>query len=259
MALALSGFGVWSTWTSPARASTAHRHVGPVPVSTTSSTPATTTTSVPMSGGLAWPPVEVPASVQVAAAAVASLPVYRSPDPGSYWQTLSNPNQLGAPLDLLVVQTRPDWVETYLPERPNFVTGWVPAGDVSLSTDPYRIEISLSARQLILYRSGTPVLTASAAIGEPSSPTPTGNFFVTEVLQVTDSGSAYGPYALGLSAFSDTYASFDGGPGQVAIHGTNEPWLVGGYASHGCVRLDNADITTLATQVSAGTPVDIQA
>ena len=69
--------------------------------------------------------------------------------------------------------------------------------------------------------------------------------------------SAYGPYVLGLSGFSNTYATFDGGPGQIAIHGTDEPWEVGQYASHGCVRLTNAEITALFPLVQAGTPVDI--
>ena len=48
---------------------------------------------------------------------------------------------------------------------------------------------------------------------------------------------------MGTSAFSNTYYSFDGGPGQVGIHGTNQPWVIGSYASHGCVRLPNNAIT----------------
>jgi len=97
----------------------------------------------------------------------------------------------------------------------------------------------------------------SVAPGEPSSPTPTGSFYISEVLKLSDPSTAYGPFALGTSAFSNTYTSFDGGPGQVAIHGTNQPWLIGGYASHGCIRLTNSDIAALAQQVPAGTPLDI--
>jgi len=44
----------------------------------------------------------------------------------------------------------------------------------------------------------------------------------------------------------------------VGIHGTDEPWVVGSYASHGCVRLRNSDITTLAGLVVPGTPVEIE-
>jgi lipoprotein-anchoring transpeptidase ErfK/SrfK len=128
-----------------------------------------------------------------------------------------------------------------------------------LATDNMHIVVSLSSRQVTLYRAGADVFQASVAVGAPDAPTPTGHFFVTEVLQLTDPGDAYGPYALGLSGFSNTYFSFDGGPGQIAIHGTDQPWVIGGYASHGCVRLTNPEITKLATQVPAGTPVDIVA
>jgi lipoprotein-anchoring transpeptidase ErfK/SrfK len=117
----------------------------------------------------------------------------------------------------------------------------------------------LSHRHLELLHYGRVVFQSSAAVGSPESPTPTGFFFVTEVLKLTDPGDVYGPYALGLSGFSNTYYSFEGGPGQIAIHGTNQPWVIGGYASHGCVRLSNADIAVLVQQVPAGTPVDIVA
>ncbi len=195
--------------------------------------------------------------VTVATSTVASLPVYASPGAASPTQYLPQHNNLGAPLVMLAVASEGIWIETYLPERPNEATGWVPAGDVTLSLDPYAIVVSLGERLLTLYKAGAAVFSTPVAPGEPSSPTPQGYFYVAEVIRVTDSGSPYGPYALGTSAFSNTYYSFDGGPGQIAIHGTNEPWLIGGYASHGCVRLPNAAITTVATQVPAGTPVDI--
>jgi lipoprotein-anchoring transpeptidase ErfK/SrfK len=45
------------------------------------------------------------------------------------------------------------------------------------------------------------------------------------------------------------------GGGQYAIHGTNQPNLVGGFVSHGCIRMYNADITDLYSRVGVGTPV----
>ena len=50
-----------------------------------------------------------------------------------------------------------------------------------------------------------------------------------------------GPYALAISARSDIFQEFEGGPGQIAIHGTNglsDP--LGSAASHGCIRLRRA-------------------
>jgi lipoprotein-anchoring transpeptidase ErfK/SrfK len=53
--------------------------------------------------------------------------------------------------------------------------------------------------------------------------------------------------------------AFDGGIGQLAIHGTNRPDLIGQNVSNGCIRVSNAAITVLAEHVSIGTPVDIVA
>jgi lipoprotein-anchoring transpeptidase ErfK/SrfK len=200
-----------------------------------------------------------PGWVLVATATVPSIPIYTTPRAEGPSQTLANPNPLGAPLTFLVNDEQGGWLQVYLPERPNESMGWVTRSNVSVATDDEHIVVSLSARLIALYRGQTRVFLASVAVGAPDAPTPTGHFYVTEVLQLTDPGDAYGPYALGLSGFSNTYYSFEGGPGQIAIHGTNQPWVIGGYASHGCVRLTNPEITTLATQVPAGTPVDIVA
>jgi lipoprotein-anchoring transpeptidase ErfK/SrfK len=197
-----------------------------------------------------------PFGVLVGWARVSSLPISAAAG-GRPSQSLPNPNNLGAPLAVLVNELHGKWAQVYLPERPNESLGWTPASDLSMQWNPERIVVSLSKRHLELLRDGRVVFQATAAVGNPESPTPTGFFYVTEVLKLTDPGDVYGPYALGLSGFSNTYYSFDGGPGQIAIHGTNEPSVIGQYASHGCVRLDNPDITTLSTQVEAGTPVDI--
>ena len=45
----------------------------------------------------------------------------------------------------------------------------------------------------------------------------------------------------------------------IYIHGTNREDLVGTPASHGCVRLRNADMIALYDMVSEGTPVTINA
>ena len=65
----------------------------------------------------------------------------------------------------------------------------------------------------------------------------------------------HGPRAghrFGLALHSDTLTEFAGGPGQVGIHGTNQPGLIGQAVSHGCVRLRNADIEAL---VGVGLPL----
>ena len=201
---------------------------------------------------------KVVSGVQVAWSKVSTLAVYKVPS-GSPDQSLANPNSLGAPLVMLAHDTRPGWVEVYLPERPNESLGWVKSQEVTLVSDEEHIVVDLSLRRVELFRGRKLVFESTAAVGSPDSPTPTGYFYVTEVLRLTDPDSAYGPYALGLSGFSGTYQTFEGGPGQIAIHGTDQPDLIGQYASHGCVRLSNPEITALASQVQAGTPVSVVA
>jgi lipoprotein-anchoring transpeptidase ErfK/SrfK len=45
------------------------------------------------------------------------------------------------------------------------------------------------------------------------------------------------------------------GGGQYAIHGTNNEGSIGGFVSHGCIRMHNADIQDLYSRVSLGTRV----
>ena len=188
----------------------------------------------------------------IATAKVHTVPLYAAPGAAAPVSTIANPNYLGATLTLLVTGYQPGWVQAYIPVRPNETTRWIPSADVTTSFVTDHIVVSLSARTLTLYHDNAPVFSTPVAPGAPSSPTPTGSFFVAYIVKLTDPTNVYGPYALGTSAFSNTYYSFDGGPGQVGIHGTNQPWVIGSYASHGCVRLPNNAITTLAQQVVPG-------
>jgi lipoprotein-anchoring transpeptidase ErfK/SrfK len=72
-------------------------------------------------------------------------------------------------------------------------------------------------------------------------------------------GSAGGPFALALSARSDVLQEFEGGPGQIAIHGiANLGGTLGTAASHGCVRVSNRSVRWLAARIPAGAPVAIK-
>jgi len=46
--------------------------------------------------------------------------------------------------------------------------------------------------------------------------------------------------------------------GEYAIHGTNNPSSIGGFVSHGCIRMHNSDIRQLFSMVSVGTPVVVE-
>ena len=198
----------------------------------------------------------------MAQAVVPSVGIYASPDASTKPKTsLSNPNANGAPLVFLVKQRQGAWYQVYLPIRPNSSTGWVQGDQVKTLVNPYRIVVSASKHQLTLYRDGkTLVDQFTVGIGRDQYPTPGGVFYIKELLKPPDPNGAYGPYAYGLSGFTTVkeLANFDGGEGTIGIHGTNDPSSIGNSVSHGCVRMRNTDITTLAKILPLGTPVDIQ-
>jgi hypothetical protein len=137
-------------------------------------------------------------------------------------------------------------------------TGWVPTRALwPSSVVRTRIVIDLSARRLRAYDAGHLRMSARVAIGATASPTPLGQFFLRERVRVIDGAtSPYGPWALGLNGFSRHRTSWAGG-GQLAIHGTNAPSLIGQRVSNGCIRLRNADIEHLNRLVGVGTPVRV--
>jgi lipoprotein-anchoring transpeptidase ErfK/SrfK len=151
-----------------------------------------------------------------------------------------------------------EWLEVLLPERPNGSRGFVKAADVTLTGVDLLVDVDLAARTLrVVDRDNGVVLETAVAVGSAENPTPTGDFFLTDILVTGDDGSAYGPYALGVSAHSDSLSEFGGGDGQIGIHGTNQPSSIGEAVSHGCVRVPNDVVTTLATTLPLGTPVAI--
>ena len=157
------------------------------------------------------------------------------------------------------------WFQVVLPTRPNAATAWVRADSVTLSKTDVRLFVDLQARSLVVERAGREVMAAKIAVGTGDNPTPTGATFITELIKTVDRNGnptpngAYGPFAFGLALHSDTITEFgDGGDGQVGIHGTNRPELIGQAVSHGCVRLANDDIQQLVDlQLPLGMPVFI--
>lgn len=151
------------------------------------------------------------------------------------------------------------WVEVMLPVRPNGSTGWVRVDDIDFYLVEGRIVVELGERRLTYYLSGEEVLSSSVAIGTSRNPTPTGTFFVTDSVTLSNPDSPWGPHALGISGRSETITEYNGGDGIIGIHGTNKPSSIGEAASLGCVRLPNKVITLLHSLVPIGTPVEIRA
>jgi lipoprotein-anchoring transpeptidase ErfK/SrfK len=149
------------------------------------------------------------------------------------------------------------WLKVMLPGRPNSSSGWIARGGTRQLLTSWHIVANLSRRRVWVYLHGRVVRTFPVVVGAPSTPTPTGNFFVEEsvIMPASEPG---GPFALALSARSDVFQEFDGGPGQIGIHGRDGlGGTLGTAASHGCIRLATADIDWLAARIGPGVPVNI--
>lgn len=150
-----------------------------------------------------------------------------------------------------------DWLRVLLPGRPNSHSGWIPGLATSPATTTSSINIDISRRRVEIFRSGRLARSFKAIVGHRSTPTPSGDFFVEEIVNL-GGGAAGAPYALALSARSNVLRRFNGGPGQIAIHGTNNiGGTLGTAASHGCIRVRTRAIRWLAGHVDAGSRVTI--
>jgi lipoprotein-anchoring transpeptidase ErfK/SrfK len=148
------------------------------------------------------------------------------------------------------------WLHVRLPGRPNGHAGWIRAHRTRGTSTPWRLSVDLSDRRVTVHQYGRVVRRFSAVVGKPSTPTPTGRFFIEEALDI--SSQVGGPFAMATSARSNVLQEFEGGPGQIALHGTNGlSGAPGTAASHGCIRLSTGSITWLVTHVGRGVPLTI--
>lgn len=195
----------------------------------------------------------------VARVSGSKISLYHRPSSARAFASMANPTPTGGPVVFLVSHSKyvAHWIEVYLPTRPNDSRAWVHLAAVRLSRDPYAVLVDLAQHRLRVTRGTRVVYRTTVGVGRPSLPTPTGRFYVVELLRQPDPTGAYGPYAFGLSAHSDVLKSFDGGTAQIGLHGTNVPSSVGASVSHGCLRVSAAAITHLAHLLPLGTPVEI--
>ena len=149
------------------------------------------------------------------------------------------------------------WVQVRLAVLPNNTTGWVRRAALGgyhfvhthLVVDQTRLTATLLDDGKVVFR-------APVGVGQSQWPTPRGSFYVREEL-TRFASPFYGPIAFGTSARSAVLTDWPSG-GFVGIHGTNEPELIPGRVSHGCIRLRNPDILRLSRLMPVGTPVTVR-
>jgi hypothetical protein len=148
------------------------------------------------------------------------------------------------------------WLHIRVPMRPNGRTGWVRQSALRpMHTVHTSLIVNRHTLRVTLFDHGKKRFSARIGVGKAGTPTPAGRFWIREKFHV-NGNTIYGPRAMGTSAYAPTLSEWPGG-GVVGLHGTNEPNLIPGRPSHGCVRLRNADILRLYRLVPTGTPVRI--
>jgi hypothetical protein len=148
------------------------------------------------------------------------------------------------------------WLKIRVPKRPNGETGWVRATALGeLHTVHTLLRVNRHTLRVTLYDNGRKRFSARIGVGKASTPTPAGHFWIREKFRV-GGHTLYGPRAIGTSAYAPYLTDWPGG-GVVGLHGTDQPNLIPGRPSHGCIRLRNADILRLYKLAPKGTPIDI--
>jgi hypothetical protein len=150
-----------------------------------------------------------------------------------------------------------EWMKIRLPMRPNGRTGWVPRSALSeLNLVRKHIVVDKRRLRVTLYDRGRVRFRARVGVGKKGTPTPSGSFYIREKFKV-HGVPLYGTHAIGTSAYAPTLSDWPGG-GVVGMHGTNQPGLIPGRPSHGCMRLKNRDIARLYRLAPRGTPIHIR-
>jgi len=167
--------------------------------------------------------------------------------------------QFGNRLSLVVEEYDPsgNFALVYMPVRPNGTTAWVQTAFFDENRHDYRVEISLSGNEVRVFKGEELLRTSETVAGREDRPTPVVRSYIDEKIPGTQVGPAYGDWVLSIAAFSESLGSFAGGMPKLALHGTNQPELMGQNVSSGCVRIPNEVVSYIADTVPVGTPVDI--
>jgi len=154
-----------------------------------------------------------------------------------------------------------NWAKVQMPVRPNGTTAWVQTAFFTEEKHNYHITISVGEGTVNVYK-GEELIEGniSAVMGRESRPTPLVRAYIDEMIRGETLSPAYGDWVLSIAAFSESLGTFGGGGmPKLALHGTNQPELMGQYVSSGCVRIPNETVSFIADTVPVGTIVEIVA
>jgi hypothetical protein len=158
-----------------------------------------------------------------------------------------------------IERARGDWLGVPAPELPNGQLGWIREDRFALQITQthFWITADVSTQELELHYGDRVLDRFPVSVGSPGSPTPLGNYSVTDGLVGRGLGPWYGCCLLALSGHQPNLPPGWIGGDRIAIHGT--PGAVGGGVSHGCLGASNSDMVSLFARVPLGTPVFVRA
>ncbi|MGI8616934.1 MAG: L,D-transpeptidase [Actinomycetota bacterium] len=135
--------------------------------------------------------------------------------------------------------------------------GWIRLRGLTRDETRVQVDVDLSQHMVTVRKFGKVLFRAPGATGASGTPTPIGEYFVTD--RVPFSGGSYGTFAFGISGIQPRLPAGWTGGNQLAIHGTNNPSSIGRSASAGCVRVSEATLDRLMPLLRYGTPVIVHA
>jgi hypothetical protein len=151
------------------------------------------------------------------------------------------------------------WFGVAAPELPDGQLGWIRDDRfiLALSRTHFWITADVFTRQLELHFGNRVLDRFPIGVGSPGSPTPLGQYSVTDGLVGSGLGPWYGCCVLALSGHQPNLPTGWIGGNRMAIHGTNSS--IGAANSHGCLRASDPDMIRLFARVPIGAPVFIHA
>jgi hypothetical protein len=166
--------------------------------------------------------------------------------------------EFGSARFLWAKQVKGDWLGVPVPELPDGMLGWIRNDRfaLDLTQTHFWISADISRRELSLHHGNRILDRFPVSVGSPGSPTPPGDYSITDGLVGRGLGPWYGCCVLALSGHQPNLPPGWIGGNRMAIHGTNAS--IGAANSSGCLRASDPDMISLFARVPLGSPVFIR-
>jgi L,D-transpeptidase catalytic domain len=178
---------------------------------------------------------------------------------GTVFERVGDRTEFGSMSVYWIEKVKGAWFGVSTPDLPNGEIAWVRDDrfKLTISQTHFWVSADVSAHRLALHYGKRLLERFPVTVGSPTSPTPLGNYAITDGLVGRGLGPWYGCCVLALSGHQPNLPAGWIGGNRIAIHGT--PGSIGGADSHGCLRASDPDMISLFARVPLGTPVFIHA